>query len=187
MLIIDISNASNYVVFDLEATCWEKKAGKTSEIIEIGAVKLNKNLEPQEEFSKFLRPVINPVLSKFCIELTSIAQSMVDNAQVFEEAIKEFADWAGTGAVFCSWGDYDKKQILLEAKIKEVSISFLDRLEKNHVNLKHEFAKEKKRRPCGMKKALNILGISHTGTHHRGIDDARNIVKIMQYVFGNSF
>ncbi|KNY30102.1 hypothetical protein [Pseudobacteroides cellulosolvens] len=35
----------NYIIFDLEATYWEKENGRKSEIIEIGAVKLNDKLE----------------------------------------------------------------------------------------------------------------------------------------------
>jgi len=33
-------------------------------------------------------------------------------------------------------------------------------------------------KPIGMKAALSYEGIELDGTHHRGIDDARNITKI---------
>ncbi len=35
---------------------------------------------------------------------------------------------------------------------------------------------------CGMKKAMAILNLDLNGTHHRGIDDARNIAKILQVI-----
>ena len=38
---MDIKNEKHYIIFDLEATCWEEKNDKIKEIIEIGAVKLN--------------------------------------------------------------------------------------------------------------------------------------------------
>jgi inhibitor of KinA sporulation pathway (predicted exonuclease) len=53
----------------------------------------------------------------------------------------------------------------------------------NHHSIKHDFAKIKNIKACGMSKALNILGISLDGTHHRGIDDALNISKIFKAVF----
>lgn len=49
---------------------------------------------------------------------------------------------------------------------------------RNHVNLKQFFADVHDRKPCGMRKALNILGLELLGKHHRGIDDARNIARI---------
>jgi inhibitor of KinA sporulation pathway (predicted exonuclease) len=35
-----------------------------------------------------------------------------------------------------------------------------------------------------MEKALNILKLPLDGTHHRGIDDAKNIAKIFKTCFG---
>jgi inhibitor of KinA sporulation pathway (predicted exonuclease) len=40
------------------------------------------------------------------------------------------------------------------------------------------FAQWKGIRPCGMKRALELMGIPLDGQHHRGVDDARNIAKI---------
>lgn len=61
----------NYIIFDLEATCWAQK-GPISEIIEIGAVKIGPDLNTISEFSSFVKPMRNPILSDFCKELTSI-------------------------------------------------------------------------------------------------------------------
>jgi inhibitor of KinA sporulation pathway (predicted exonuclease) len=35
-----------------------------------------------------------------------------------------------------------------------------------------------------MAEALKMAGITLEGTHHRGIDDTRNIVKLMPYILG---
>ena len=104
-----------YIVFDLEATCWEK--GTTPgrmEIIEIGATKLDPDTyEIVDSFSTFVRPVNEPELSDFCTNLTSIRQLDVDAAPDFPEAMRIFFDWiGGEGVTFCSWGEYDIKQIL---------------------------------------------------------------------------
>jgi len=175
----------NYIVFDLEATCWENDKSKVSEIIEIGAVKLNERLEIIDEFSSFVKSSINSTLSEFCTKLTTITQKDVDLAKPFHEVMSEFERWISSEddrVLLCSWGFYDKKQIINECLIKKYSGSILTLL-KNHINLKHQFAEIKRIKPCGMEKALNILKLSLEGTHHRGIDDAKNIAKIFKVVF----
>ncbi|HEX9061799.1 MAG TPA: 3'-5' exonuclease [Clostridia bacterium] len=174
-----------YIVFDLEATCWENGKSKPNEIIEIGAVKLNEKLEQKEMFSKFVKPVIYPVLSEFCTKLTTITQKDVDSAMPFEQVMKEFEDWIGLekeNVILSSWGFYDKKQIMAECGLKSYSGNISWMLD-NHISLKHQFAEIKKIGPCGMKKALDILGLPLIGTHHRGIDDALNIAEIFKIIF----
>jgi len=57
----------NYIIIDLEATCWKNDMDFTKmEIIEIGAVKLaGDDLEVLSEFPRFVRPVENSQLSDF--------------------------------------------------------------------------------------------------------------------------
>ena len=83
------------------------------------------------------------------------------------------------GASF-SWGYYDKKQILEESDVKKYSGEIIKILENRHISLKHEFAKIRNEKTCGMKKALGRLNLTLDGVHHRGIDDAKNIAKIFK-------
>ena len=175
-----------YIIFDLEATCWEDKTDKTNEVIEIGAVKLDENLEIVDTFSEYVKPVINPVLSDFCKTLTSIFQGDVDNAKTFKGAMDDFDKWIlaeGNNVRLLSWGHYDKKQILTESALKNYSGNIIKLLEDKHISLKHEFAKIRKERTCGMAKALAKLNLLLEGAHHRGLDDAKNIVKIFNVVY----
>jgi len=167
-----------YVIVDLEATCWEGGANiERMEIIEIGAVMLGSNTGPiLEEFNTFVKPVDHPVLSDYCMQLTSISQTDVDEADDFKTVFPRFIDWIGAQPfTLCSWGAYDLKQFKADCERHKIPLpdSFL-----RHINLKQEFADLRRIKPCGMAKALNILGIKLEGIHHRGIDDARNIAKI---------
>lgn len=165
----------NYIIFDLEATCEKDNKNFPNEIIEIGAVKINDKKEILGVFNIFVKPKINPQLTGFCKELTSITQQDVDNAQLFAIAIKEFKEWIGNEPfVLCSWGFYDKKQIEKDSVRHGLSHSWAN----NHISLKHQFGTIKGVRPCGMGKALRMLNLPLDGTHHRGIDDAKNIGKI---------
>ena len=176
----------NYIIFDLEATCInDRQAQFTNEIIEIGAVKLDQNLAQVDTFQTFIRPTINPILSDFCVNLTTIQQQDVDDGVGFEEALQRFAHWitsTGDEVVLLSWGYYDKKQILNEAQMKGYEGEIHSLLE-HHRSLKHDFAKLTKTKACGMKKALQRLQIEQVGLHHRGLDDALNIAEIFKAIY----
>lgn len=168
----------NYIIFDLEATCWDGWDKSQNETIEIGAVLINEQKEIVSEFVQFIKPLKHPTLSEFCKELTSIKQSDVDTSPYFSEAINNFKNWFGYGEtdyLLCSWGFYDKKQFESDCKIHGLD----DTWAQQHISLKHQYAKFKNlKRAIGMKRALQQEGLSLDGTHHRGIDDARNIGKI---------
>ena len=171
-----------YVVVDLEATCWLKGSTRDRmEIIEIGAVQLSSAAGPAvNEFGAFVRPVLEPILSDFCRELTHIEQADVDGAAPFPEVLSRFLAWIGTEPfVLCSWGAYDLHQFETDCRRHELPLPPTFR---KHVNLKAEFAQQRAVRPCGMARALAILELPLEGTHHRGIDDARNIGRIAPFV-----
>lgn len=174
----------HWVVFDLEATCWKERApaGK-QETIEIGAVKLDESLSLVEEFNRFVRPRENPVLSPFCIELTRISQGDVDAAAQFDIAFAAFVAWIGTDSFkLASWGDNDIRQLRLDCR--RHGLKFPNKFGKRHMNLKAIFAERMGVRPCGMEQALRMLHLPLRGTHHRAIDDARNIATIFRRLSG---
>jgi len=177
----------DYVVVDLEATCWDDARSRDQmEVIEIGAVRLTSDLEidADDEFSRFVQPVVDPTLSDFCTELTSITQADVDGAERFPPVFASFLSWVGESpAWFCSWGAYDVGQ--LERDCHRHDLVFPEWITARHVNVKREFAAWRGVRPCGMAKALDIAGLPLEGTHHRGIDDARNIARLAQLVFAD--
>jgi inhibitor of KinA sporulation pathway (predicted exonuclease) len=165
----------NFIIVDLEATCWEEGREGQNEIIEIGAVKINQDQKTLDEFQCFVKPLKHPLLSDFCKNLTSINQQDVDQAGNFDKAISQFQDWIGSDYLLCSWGFYDKKQFQQDCKLWGLDSSWTE----PHISLKHQYGRIRglKRNP-GMKRALGLEGISLEGTHHRGIDDARNIAQI---------
>jgi len=173
-----------YIIVDLEATCWNGKREAPNEIIEIGAVCVDDKAEIISEFNIMVQPMLAPKLSAFCTELTSITQEMVENAPLYPEALQSFLEWINAFEdeyFLCSWGYYDKKQFLQDCKLHHLDTEWLN----NHISVKHQYHKIKPtRRPIGMKAALKIEGIELDGTHHRGIDDARNITKIFLAHFG---
>ena len=49
------------------------------------------------------------------------------------------------------------------------------------MNLKRQFAKSRKIKEVGMARALQMVGLPLDGAHHRGLDDARNIAKLLPW------
>ncbi|NET69672.1 MAG: exonuclease domain-containing protein [Sphaerospermopsis sp. SIO1G2] len=178
-----------FLIIDLEATCCDQRTipRHKMEIIEIGAVLLNRQTwEIDAEFQQFIKPVINPILTEFCTNLTSITQQQVDTAPTFIEAMSNLTAWLdlfpNSDYTFCSWGNYDKTQFLQDCKFHNFPYPF----GAEHRNIKQEFSEYLGvSYKFGMKKALEKIGKELKGTHHRGIDDARNIAEIYRYMHTN--
>lgn len=172
----------DFIIFDLEATCWEGKADVAEmEIIEVGAVRLTgDDLRETGEFSRFVRPTHRPELSDFCRQLTFISQELIDRADPFPAVFSEFLVWIGNGDFsLCSWGKYDLLQFKTECDRHGIPFP---QVFTRHVNIKREFARLHKTKECGMKRALQLAGLPLKGTHHRGIDDARNVTSLARLV-----
>lgn len=170
----------NYVIADLEATCWEGCKTADMEIIEIGAVLLDgASFQPLSEFDCFVRPVIKPELTTFCLELTGIRQNQIDKARKFPDAFSYFLGWIGPEPFkLCSWGDFDYEIFILEGQRHDMS--FPDNFA-GHINLKELYARAYDTKPSiGLREAMRKLNMPFEGRLHRGIDDAWNIAKVAQ-------
>lgn len=169
----------NYIIYDLECTCWETKSEQeVMETIEIGALKLNEYGEVLGSFSKLIRPKLHPVLSNFCQRLTSISQIEVNRAENFRQVIDDFMDFIeleDDNYWLCSWGNFDKKQLVQDCQLHDIETAWLE----YHINIKQDYIQLKGfRQPIGLKKAVEREGFEFTGTHHRALADAENLAKV---------
>ena len=170
------------IIIDLEATCWQGPVpqGQENEIIEIGLAVLdvttgviskNKGILIQPQRSK---------VSPFCTELTTITQELLDSKGVsFEEAIDQLVDeYKPDLYTWASYGQYDLNMLKKQCKSFGVSYPMGD----EHINVKVLIADVYGlQKPTGMNGALHMLNIPLEGTHHRGVDDAKNIAKILHW------
>jgi len=138
-----------FIIYDLEATCWRgRPPGGYNEIIEIGAVAVNRYGQVLDSFCKFVKPTVNPKLSSFCTKLTSITQSQVDSSKIIInncELHRLESDW--------------------------VDDNHLDVKEAYHVN--RGLSPHR-----GLKAVVKKEGFEFTGIHHRAISDAENLAKV---------
>jgi 3'-5' exoribonuclease 1 len=185
---LNFTKYQHILVVDLEATCCDRQSipRHQMETIEIGAVMVaTESLAIVDEFQTFIKPLRHPILTEFCLQLTSITQQQVDAAPTFPAAIELWQPWLSKfdKTIFGSWGDYDRKQLQQDSKHHRIDLPYP--VSSNHVNLKEVFSTTQGlNKRHGMAQALNLAQIELTGTHHRGIDDARNISKLLPYILG---
>ena len=81
-----------FIIVDLEWTSWEgnycqvkilqlkkEKIGKKKkEIIQIGAIKFNKYYKILDSLNLYVKPLFNPILSNYIINLTNITNKLIE-------------------------------------------------------------------------------------------------------------
>ena len=170
----------HYIVYDLEATCWPNRPpGVRQEIIEVGAFKLTGGGEAVQSFQAFVRPVVHPMLSPFCQELTGISQPQVNAADRWPEVAEDFLEFVGyydeEDYLLCSWGDWDAKQLRRDCRLHDLDEDWVAPA----IDLKRQYQRiHRLKKPRGLAKSLRVEGYEWEGEPHRAIDDARNTVKL---------
>lgn len=175
-------NDIDFVIVDLEATCWGDVADKTmpylNEIIQIGAVACDRNFNIISKFSSYVKPVYNPTLSDFCKKLTGIRQDLVDDAPRLEKALQYYSNWLGGKSYdWGSWGNFDNR-CMIKNCTEFYNIPESLKVFGMHFNLKWEYQELTKLRRPGLIRALRNEGLNFVGNHHDALDDAINIVRV---------
>lgn len=165
-----------FVIMDLE---WNNSFNKLTqkfmnEIIEIGAVKLDEELNEVSTFSELIRPVISKKLRSRIKNLTNISNEEVRTGGTFEEVIKEFEEWVGDDAVVMSWGDTDLRTLLTNYKwfLKKNTVTFINK----YADLQKYcqcFINMENVQQAGLSYAAECLEIDpEKYPHHRALDDS---------------
>jgi len=178
----------SYVVLDFEATCNEPARIEPQEIIELPLVIVDASTgSVRSEFRTYVQPLHHPKLTSFCTELTGIKQSMVSDAPAWGEAFRLAQAWLDeqlTGedgqvasCLFVTCGDWDLQSMLLRQC--KLSGDHVPQRFKKWLNIKNLFRSATGMQGGGMKSMLEALGLELIGRHHSGLDDCRNIARIL--------
>ncbi|XP_050740407.1 ERI1 exoribonuclease 3-like [Eriocheir sinensis] len=174
-----------FLVLDFEATCDKGKRIKPQEIIEFPVLKVNaKTYQEESKFRQFVRPTHNPKLTDFCTELTKIQQEDVNKAKPFEEVFEDFKQWMENDVgldkefLFVTCGNWDLQTMLpSQCTLCNIPVPYYC---KTWLNIKKSYAIKKKEYVNGMLPMLEGLNLTHEGVLHSGLDDCRNIAKILK-------
>ncbi|MCR4684628.1 MAG: exonuclease domain-containing protein [Lachnospiraceae bacterium] len=103
----------NYIVLDLE---WNQSSGKNDyelpfEIVEIGAVKLNRKFEIVDRFEELIKPQIYRSMHFMTSKIIHLEKEELESGKPFPEVMQQFLKWCGRNYVFCIWGTLDLTEL----------------------------------------------------------------------------
>ncbi|XP_075223309.1 3'-5' exoribonuclease 1-like [Lycorma delicatula] len=175
-----------YVVVDFEATCNEiNPPNYQHEIIEFPAVLIDSQKQMiVDEFRSFCKPKVNPILTKFCTELTGITQETVNEAEDFILVLKKFELWlqkhklgSKNKFAFVTDGPWDMCRFLhLQCKISQIQFPYYA---KKWINLRKTYSRFYRTKKMRLECMLEELGVQFEGRPHCGLDDAKNIANLL--------
>lgn len=83
-----------------------------NEIIEIGAVKLDKFMKTIDTLKIYVKPVIFEILNPRIREITGISEKDLENGLSFAVALDKLAVFSGEDSIICSWAKDDVAEII---------------------------------------------------------------------------
>lgn len=175
----------NYIVFDLE---WnQSNTGKEAEceampfeIIEIGAIKLNSELEPIGEFSRLVKPQVYHEMHHITSRLIHMRMEELNHGKPFLQVMQNFLKWCGEEEyTFCTWGPLDLAELQKNMRFYDMEplsdkpIAFLD------VQKLFSIAFEDRKTRRTLEWAVDYLQIEKDIPFHRAFSDAYYTAKVM--------
>lgn len=173
----------NYIVFDLE---WNQAPvpalehpGIPFEIIEIGAVKLDEELNQIGEFSRLIKPRVYKKMHTHTKRIIKLSMEDLKSGDYFTDVMREFLAFAGDDPVFCTWGPQDLTELqrnMTYYKMKPLAdgpLPFLD------VQKLYAIAFNEPSTRRSLEGAIENMDISKDISFHRALGDASYTAKIL--------
>ncbi len=181
----------NYIIFDLEynqpgkiGNIYVRKNEECpSEIIEIGAVKLNSKLDIVDNFRIYIRPTVSKYINPRVLRKTKITKKDLEYGFIFPTAFKHFKSWCGDNFILCSWSNNDIVEMFRNCwyhNLKfDISDSYLDiqKLDMKVNNLNNI-------RSLG--KAIEVHNIIFEKKLHRALHDSTYTALVFKKNFDNN-
>ena len=185
----------SYIVFDLEFNqAYNNKITEVSEsslkcpfeIIQIGAVKLNDEMETVATLDRLVKPQIFKKLHPFIKEMTGITRNNLNLSKSFKEVFEEFiALTDNKSTILCVWGTADMRELFRNAKFHGLNTAAIPR---RYINLQYYMSKYlscEKGVNIGLKSTVELLGIPHNNEFHDAYSDAFFTAEIFKRIYSD--
>lgn len=172
-----------FLCIDLEATSGPSGLLRDMEAIELGGVAIDHTGTIFDQFQSFIKPKFTK-LDHFSECVHGISGAQLELASNLPLVLRRLESWTlnlpESPTCWYSWGLYDLQQLEYDAGPERWDVPL--RLPE-HRNAKKLFQKNqlKNGRQVGLRKALEIVGLKFDGKHHRAVDDARNLARLLHY------
>jgi DNA polymerase III epsilon subunit-like protein len=181
----NLKNITNYYKNFFETHGDFASAGLENEIIEIGAVKVDKYMKPISEIREYVKPTVFPVINPIVTEITKIDMDILNEKGIpFEEAINKLKDMFEEGDVLCSWAKDDVVELIINAnEYNYTDLSWLD----EYLDIQEYTTKMlAHKKALGLKSALDELKIKVDDTKlHDALNDAKYTVEVFRRVYNS--
>jgi inhibitor of KinA sporulation pathway (predicted exonuclease) len=173
----------NYIVFDLEYNQPFKINSNNihykllHEILEIGAVKLNENLEIIDTFRIYVKPEVYKKINPRVVKLTKITQYDLQYSFPFTYCYEQFIKWIGSEFILCCWGSNDILELLSSCNFYNIDISWL----KVYINVQYMYMKiYNLNMDISLKNAIENSNFKIEDEMHNALNDAKYTAKIFK-------
>lgn len=173
----------SYIVFDLELNSKPFKNRHPNEIIEIGAVKLDHDLNRIDQFQSFVEPRVYKKLFSIVKQKTNIRQEDIKGADDLKYALDQFKQWMGHEYILCSWGQDDIHHLKTNCSFNHIGSKWIRKC----INVQKQFSRIYSLPPGqthSLKNALKLLDIPVEDDLHRAQVDAEYTSMILKSIFG---
>lgn len=171
----------NYITLDLEwnqaylqqALSVQKRIGAHlhGEVIQIGAVKLNEEMQIIGSYSMIVKPKFFCKLHRHVRDLTGITQSMIDHGTPLPEAAESFRRFCGKDFVLLTWGPDDVPMLRENMTAHKVASEWLD----CDYDLQRIYSRQREggaQKQRSLEFAMEALGVLQTLPAHDALNDA---------------
>ena len=192
----------NYIVIDLE---WNQSIGMNTgrevrnstgnaagkenefnrktlqfEIIEIGAVKLNEQLEEISTFSSLIKPAVHKKMNPYIAQITGIREKEFQKASKFQTVIQEFLNWCGKDYIMCTFGSQDIHELEMNMHYHRYPIPW--KYPVCYIDIQRIFGIEngEPNEQRSLEMVSIYMGIEQKKTYHRALSDAIYTAEIMK-------
>ena len=173
-----------HVFIDLEfCTCFRKSSPLRTETIEIGAVKLDSELNFAGEFDRLVRPDFAKSIPSTERNLTGITWNMVENEKSFFDVIDDFFRWVGPEEEYLiySWSANDAVQCLRESRVKGYPLTEMGVFDR-WIDLQKVFMTAVGvKNQISLERAIEMADLYFSGVAHRADVDAYNTARLYRY------
>lgn len=193
----------NYIVYDLEFNqkyisnnTTDKNLEKSIdnnmvqlpfEIIQIGALKINENLEIISKFNELIRPIVYTDINPYVEDITKINKNMLSNCDTFSNVYERFLSFIGDEeAILCVWGKADIKEFLRNIKFHNLPTSLFP---SKYINVQKHTSKIfnlSKGTQIGLKTAVKLLNIDFEDNFHDAFYDALYTYEVYKKIYSPS-
>ncbi len=140
------------------------------EVIQIGAVKLDKNLNICGSYQVIVKPQYFKKIHRHVAELTGITQTQMDLGIPLPEAAERFKRWCGEDFVFLTWGPDDIPMLKENFNVHKLESSWLDSIYDLQLIFNRQTENNAKQR--SLEYAMEYYAIPQNLPAHDALNDA---------------